>query len=102
MTLSSFLYTQSGLETFNVDHDTPHMPSTSPRSTASMDSVVPYPLMTLNLVPSSALRIRGMVARSPDEPVADTVTSRSRACSMVLISLVCQVAQMVCCLAMLP
>ena len=41
MTLSSFLLTQSGFDTFSVDHDTPHMPSTSPRSTASIDSVVP-------------------------------------------------------------
>ena len=35
-------------------------------------------------------------------PVAATVISRVLACEMVLIALVCQVAQMFCCLEMLP
>ena len=43
-----------------------------------------------------------MVARSPDAPVADTVTSCCLAWSIVLILLMCQVAHTVCCLAMLP
>src|SRR5258705_6646637 len=59
-------------------------------------------MMTLNRVPEIALRIFGKVAESLVAPVAATVTSRVRACAMVLIGLVCQVAQMFCCLEILP
>ncbi len=48
------------------------------------------------------LSIFGMVAELPVTPVADTITSRSFACSMLLIGLVCQVTQICCCLPMLP
>jgi hypothetical protein len=56
----------------------------------------------LNLVPSIALSIFGMVAELPVAPVAETTTSRCLAWSMVLTGLVCQVTQICCCLPMLP
>src|SRR5262245_16121881 len=101
-TLIRLCTTQSGFDALSVDHDNPQTPSASPRSTARRDSVVLYPITTLNFVPSTVLRIFGSVAELPVAPVAATVTSLVLACSMVLIGLVCQVAQMFCCLEMLP
>src|SRR3954470_15117543 len=43
-----------------------------------------------------------MVDALPVAPVEETITSRSLACSMALIGLVCQVRQICCCLPMLP